>query len=177
MHVDAKKIAAAGVLAAFSTVLVILSAVIETNSLFLIAAAAFCVGIAVREWGVRFGTGFFAACIFLNFLLAPNKIYCITFAAMGIYILMSEFLWEKIADSKNLKKRIVFLWVGKYIVFNCIYIPAIVFFPSLIITKKLEGTIFWIVLAAGQIGLFVFDRAYVYFQGYIWGKIRQKLIK
>ena len=45
MHVNAKKMAFTGVLAAFAVILLVLSAVIETSSLFLIAAAAFCVGI------------------------------------------------------------------------------------------------------------------------------------
>lgn len=177
MHVEAKKIAEAGVLAAFSVLLVILSTVIETNSLFLLAAASFCTGIAIREWGVRFGTAFFAACIFLSILLAPDKMYCITFGAMGIYILLSEFMWEKLADSKRAKKRAVLLWIGKYIIFNCMYIPAIVFFPALIFSKKFADSMLVFLFLAGQIGIFIFDRAYVYFQGYIWGKLRKKLMK
>ena len=39
MHVNAKKMAFTGVLAAFAVILLVLSAVIETSSLFLIAAA------------------------------------------------------------------------------------------------------------------------------------------
>lgn len=177
MHVDTKKIATAGLLAAVSVLLVVLSSVIETNSLFLIAAASFCVGIAIREWGVRMGTGFFIACVFLNFLVAPNKVYGITFMAMGVYILMTEIMWEKIAAAKKLQNRKLFLWIGKYVVFNCIYLPAIIFFPSLIFTKRITNHMLWILVLAGQAGIFVFDRAYVYFQGYVWGKLRQKLMK
>lgn len=177
MHVDAKKIATAGLLAACAVLLVVLGAVIETNSLFLIAAASFCVGIAIREWGLRMGAGFLTACVCLNGLLAPNKLYGITFAAMGIYIWMSELLWEKIADAKRLKRRKSVLWFGKYVIFNCMYIPVMVFFPALFFTKKLADSMTVVLFFAGQIGLLIFDKAYVYFQGYVWGKLRRKLMK
>lgn len=177
MHVSAKKIATAGVLAAVSVLLNVLGSVIETNSLFLIAAAAFCVGIAVREWGERFGAGFLTACVFLNILLIPNKIYCLTFTAMGLYILLSEFLWGKIANAHNLKKRTLLLWCGKYMIFNAMYVPVLVCIPSLIFTKRIEGNMIWILWAAGQAALFVFDKAYLYFQGTVWGNLRKKLMK
>ena len=78
MHVSGKKIAISGLLVAFSAVMLILSSVIETNSLFLIAAASFCVGIAIREWGIRFGMGFLIASTLVNVFVAPNKFYCLT---------------------------------------------------------------------------------------------------
>ena len=51
MHVNAKKMAFTGVLAAFAVILLVLSAVIETSGLFLIAAAAFCVGVVLGNQG------------------------------------------------------------------------------------------------------------------------------
>lgn len=177
MHVNAKKIAAAGLLAAFVVVMMILSSTIETNSLFFIAAASFCVGITIREWGIRFGAGFLIASIILILFLAPNKMYCITFAGMGIYLLLVEWLWERIANSEEMKQRAVKLWIGKYVIFNMIYIPVLCFLPSLIVAKKITGILFIAVWAAGQIALFVYDRAYLYFQASVWGKLRMKLVK
>lgn len=177
MHVNAKRIAAAGLLAAFIVVMMILSSTIETNSLFFIAAASFCVGIAIREWGIRFGMGFLIASIMLNLFLAPNKMYCITFAGMGLYLLLAEWLWERIANAEEMKQRMVKLWIGKYVIFNLIYIPVLYFLPSLIVTKKITGILFAAVWAAGQIALFVYDRAYLYFQASIWGKMRVKLMR
>ena len=49
MHVEAKKMATAGLLVAFSVIMMILSSVIESSSLFFIAAASFCIGSVVRE--------------------------------------------------------------------------------------------------------------------------------
>lgn len=177
MHVNAKKVAAAGLLAAFIVVMMVLSSTIETNSLFFIAAASFCVGITIREWGIRFGAGFLVASILLNLFLAPNKMYCFTFAGMGLYLLLAEWLWERIANTEVMKQRTMKLWIGKYVIFNLIYIPVLYFLPSLIITKKMTGMLFVIVWAAGQIALFVYDKAYLYFQACVWGKMRAKLMK
>lgn len=177
MHVSGKKIAISGLLVAFSAVMLVLSSVIETNSLFLIAAASFCVGIAIREWGTRFSMGFLIASTLVNVLVAPNKFYCITFAAMGVYLLLSEYLWKKFAAKTDMKNRVLALWTGKYVIFNCIYIPALLFFQELLFAKKVTGfllLVFWLV---GQIALYVYDRVYLYFQGAIWGKLRTKLMR
>ena len=45
MHVKAKNVATAGLLVALTVIMLVLSTVIESNSLFLIAAASFCVGV------------------------------------------------------------------------------------------------------------------------------------
>lgn len=177
MHVNAKKTALAGLLAAFSTVMLVLSSMIETNSLFFICAASFCVGIAIREWGIRLGFAFLVASTLINVLVAPNKIYCITFAAMGTYLLFSEFLWEKIAATKQMKYRTLTLWIGKYVIFNLIYIPALVFFEEMLFAKEIKGMLWIAFFFLGQIALFVYDKVYGYFQGVIWGKLRMKLLK
>ena len=70
MHVNAKKIAVAGLLAAFSAVMLVLSSMIESSSLFFIAAASFCVGIVIREWGVGLGFGFLIASTFVNVIVS-----------------------------------------------------------------------------------------------------------
>ena len=102
-----------GVLAAFAVILLVLSAVIETSSLFLIAAAAFCVGIVLREWGIRAGAAFLTASFLVGLIVAPNRLYCITFLAMGIYLVLSEILWEKVAQSSKIQKKTVAVWIGK----------------------------------------------------------------
>lgn len=175
MHVKAKKIAVMGLLAAFAVLLLIFSAVIETNSLFLITAAAFCVGIVIREWGTVSGAVFLAGTFLLGLIIAPNRLYCITFLAMGVYLLADEVLWEKIANSGKLKNRKATLWIGRYIIFNCIFLPVLFFFPALLFGGKTVEIVFWIALVGGEIGLFVFEKAYVYFQIFIWGRFRQKL--
>ena len=176
MHVGAKRVALAGVLVAFTVAIMVLGSVIESSTLFFIGAASFCVGIAVREWGLRFGFGFLIAVVLVNIMVAPNKLYCITLAGMGFYIWMSEFLWEKIASTPRMKSRNVVLWIGKYVVFNAMYVPILFFMPKLIFTGRINGLAAVVFLFIGQAVFFVYDRAYVYFQGYIWGKIRVKVM-
>ena len=169
MHVGAKRIAIAGLLVAASAVFLILSSVIESNSLFLIAAASFCVGIAIREWGIGFGAGFLSASTLVNLMVAPNKFYCISFAAMGLYLLLSECLCKKIMS-------IWMLWVGKYVIFNVIYIPAVLFFQELLFAREVTGALLVVFLLAGQLALYVYDKAHLYFQNAIWGKLRVKVL-
>ncbi len=174
MLLNAKKVALSGLLAAFSVVLMILSSVIETSSLFFIAAASFCVGIVIRECGLWWGAGFYVASVLLNFLLAPNKMYCITLAAMSLYLLLTEWLWKKVAENERLEKRNLKLWIGKYVIFNLIYIPIIWLMPNLFLTKEVSQMMILGLWAAGQVAVFVYDYAYRYFQGKIWGKLRTK---
>lgn len=177
MHVNAKKMAFTGVLAAFAVILLVLSAVIETSSLFLIAAAAFCVGIVLREWGIKAGMAFLTASFLVGLMIAPNRLYCITFLAMGIYLVLSEILWEKVAESPKIQKKKTAVWIGKYLIFNAMFIPALLIFPTLILTEEAADKLFWVVLVAAQAGLFIFDKAYMYFQIFIWGKMRNKIMK
>lgn len=170
MYVSAKKMAFLGLLLAISVVLVILSGILEFNTLFLLAAASFCLGIAIRECGLRLGLGFFLGSSILSFLIAPNKFYCITFSAMSLYILMNEFAWEKLAKIKN---RNLVLWVIKYMVFNVIYLPLVFLMPHLFYQGTISIRILTLLIIGGQIAIVIFDKAYTYFQSHIWGRFRK----
>ena len=58
MHVKARMTAFSGLLLALSVVCMALGSVIETNTLFLLAAASYFVGIIIREFGMKAGSGF-----------------------------------------------------------------------------------------------------------------------
>ncbi len=177
MHVRTKQLAISGLLAAVSAVLMVLSSVIETNSLFLIAAASFGVGITIREWGIPSAWGYYIASSLLNLLVTPNKYYCVTYAMMGMYILLTEWLWEKIAESGYLLSyRMTLLWLGKYLVFNAMYIPAVLFLQDLLFSRRVQSLGIALVIVVGQVAVFIFDSAYRYFQSAIWGRIRIKIM-
>ena len=176
MHVDTKKIAVSGMLAAFSAVLMYASTMLETSTLFLISLASFSVGIVIREWGNRTGVAFWIASTLIHFLIVPNKFYCGTYLAMGLYILLSEVLWEKIAESGYLTYRRSLLWLGKFIIFDIMFVPAVLFLQGLIFQREISTMEMLIVVAVGQVALIVYDNAYRYFQGAIWGRIRIKLM-
>ena len=177
MHIGTKKIATAGLLVAFTVVMMILSSVVESSSLFFIGAASFCIGIAIREWGTWFGLAFLVASAMLNFLLAPNKMYCLTFVGMGLYLWLSELLWDRIAAAPELSHRTIKLWIGKIAIFSLIYIPVLLFFPTLFIAETLTGLLTIIIFFVGQIVFVVYDVAYRYFQSRIWGSLRVRFIR
>lgn len=51
MHLKAKRAAFGGLLLAMTVIFMFLGSVIETNTLFLLAAASFFVGVVFREFG------------------------------------------------------------------------------------------------------------------------------
>lgn len=176
MLLNAKKLSFLSLLLACAVLLVILGGVLEFNTLFLLAAASFCVGIAIRESGLRFGSGFYIASILLSFLLAPNKLYCITFAAMGFYVVLSEYSYHRLTFVKwnqNLRKK-AFLLI-KFILFNIMYIPILLFLPEVVYQGRISPVFFAGFLLGGQGALFIYDKAYMYFQTYLWGKLRKRL--
>lgn len=87
MHVNAKKIAIGGLLLALTEVCIALGSVIETNTLFLLAAASYFVGFLIRETDIRTGAVFYAAGVLLGILISPNKLYVISYAAMGLSLI------------------------------------------------------------------------------------------
>jgi hypothetical protein len=175
MLLNAKKIAFLGLLLAVTVLLIALSGIIEFNTLFLLGAASFGVGIAIRESSIRYGTGFYLAAILLGLILAPNKHYCITFAAMGLYIIVIEFTFDRFSGIKSNISRIKLYWLIKYITFNIMYIPMIVFLPRLIYQGDINPFILAVIILAGQAVLYVYDMAYRLFQRDIWGRLRNKL--
>jgi len=164
-----------GLLLAVTALLIILSGVLEFNTLFLLGAASFGVGIAIRESNIRYGTGFYLGAILIGLILAPNKLYCITFAAMGFYIIVIEYSFDKLVNIQNNRRRIRLYWVIKYITFNLMYLPMLLFLPRLIYQGNINPILTLILLLAGQVVLFVYDMAYNYFQKYIWSRVRNKL--
>lgn len=176
MHVKAKTVALGGLLLALTVVFMALGSVIETSTLFLLAAASFFVGIVIREFGMRSGAAFYLAAVLLGFITAPNKFYVVTFAAMGFYILGVEAVWRWLEKRHEMDHRHRIFWIAKYIIFNIVYIPVILVFRDLLFAQSVSDKILLAAAAGGQIGLFIYDRAYDYVQAHMWGKIRGRLL-
>lgn len=194
MHLKTKKLAFSGIALALCIIFMVLGSVIESNTLALLALASFSVGIITCEFGVRYSVAYLAAAIILGFLIAPNKFYCLTFAAMGLYILLDEVLWLILNRVKMKQQRInfqtsdshqkadkwsVLMWFAKWLIFNAMYVPIILMFPAFLFTGKLaqyhtaKGIM--LVLLLGQIVWLIYDRVYDYFQRVIWNKYRKIL--
>lgn len=177
MHVNAKKTAVSGLLMALSVLLLVLSGVLDFSTLFFLAVAAFFVGIIIKEYGLGYGAAFFTGCTILGFLLAPQKLYCITYAMMGIYVLGVEALWQYLGKHPTWNHRKMIFTAGKFVIFNLMYLPALLLFPKLIFAGELSEKLILVFLLGGQAALFVYDKAYEYFLVQMWGQVREKLFK
>lgn len=175
MHVKAKKIAFGGLLLTLTEVCIALGSVIETNTLFLLAAASYFVGTVIRESDVRTGAAFYTAGVLLGILVSPDKLYVVSYAAMGLYVLAIEFVWRSLGRLSENRNRKALFWIAKYLIFNILYIAILLGMKNVLLEGNLSVGILAGVLAAGQMGLFIYDRAYEYFQMQIWGKIRKML--
>lgn len=175
MHVKAKQMAFLGLLAAFVSLLVVFASVLESNTFFLLAAGAYCTGIAIREFGLRLGTGFSIACMLLGLILSPNKIYALTFAGLSFYIVFFEGAHLFFARARFEAHRRVLFFISKLLVFNLLYIPMLLLFPKVIFAGSISTTVLFSLLATGQIGWLIYDKAYPYFQIMVWGKLRGKI--
>ena len=176
MHVKAKTMAFGGLLLALSVVCMALGSIIETSTLFLLAAASFFVGVVIREFGLRIGAAFYIAAVFLGFITAPNKIYVLTFAAMGFYIWGIEAVWRWLEKRPQYRNRRMIFWISKYVIFNIVYIPIVIAFREMLFARAVSDTMMIIVVLGGQIALFIYDRAYDYVQAHLWGKLRGRMM-
>lgn len=175
MHVGARRIAVLGMLTALSILLVYMGSILESSTFFFLAIASYGVGIANREYQRRWMVAYAIASVLLSFLVAPNKLYCCTFAGMSLYMVLTELLWEWIAERKEMQHKNLILWILKYVIFNLMYIPVILFLPNLIFTGEVSKTYLYLALLVGQAALFLYDKAYHYIQAEVWSKLRKGL--
>lgn len=165
-----------GLMLALTVICMLLGSVVETNTLFLLAAASFFVGIIIREFGWKTGAAFYLAGVLLGMILAPNKLYVVSYAGMGLYILLIELIWDKLDRIPADINRKALFWTAKYLIFNLMYIPGVLGFQKVLFSRKMSVGVLLVVLLIGQAGLFVYDWAYEYMQRNIWSKIRGKIL-
>ena len=107
---------------------------------------------------MRTGGAFYVADVLLGLLIAPNKFYVFSFAAMGLYIVIIEAAWRFLGRSSRTQRQTIF-WAVKYMAFNVMYIPMLIFFEELILGgQKLSPIMTAGIWIAGQIALFIYDR-------------------
>ncbi len=152
MLLKSRDVAYLGVLLGLNQLFIILSSVIETNTLILLAGAALNVGIVIVEFGGRSGLLFYVASCILGFFLTFNKIELITYILFfGLYSIVKHIFEIKI-NSKTM------LYVAKFIYFN-IDLAAMYFTVKLFMPFK---PVWWMILAAQALFL-VYDYAFTVF--------------
>ncbi|MFV0465404.1 MAG: hypothetical protein ACK5ML_04960 [Lachnospiraceae bacterium] len=175
MHVKSKQMAFLGILSGLITICIVVSSILEFNSLFFLCAAAYGIGIAIREFGIRSGFTCFAACLMLGIFLAPNKLYLLTFSVFSCYILGREGMYLFLGRRESLRHRNVFYLLGKWILFHAFLIPVLLFFPKLIYPGELFTGFYILIFLVAQVVWLIYDKGYDFFQSQIWSRIRNKI--
>ena len=166
-------------LLAIAVILLYLSNVMESSTVFFLALAAFCTGIVQREYGIKSGWVFWIANMLLGLIVIPQKLYMVTFAVFSLYILLTEMGWSCLCRRVDENKRNRMFVIVRLLVFNVMYLPLVLGMPKLFLGEtlllKTGDFLYPLLFLGGQLFLVLFDRAYVYFQGVIWGRIRRAI--
>lgn len=86
-----------------------------------------------------------------------------------------EAVHRRLVASRIQNRRAAF-WIIKYIIFNILYIPAVLLLQELLFGRRMSGMMLVGIIAAGQIGIWLYDRAYEYVQRHIWSRMRGHLM-
>lgn len=158
------KIAYLGVLLGLNQIFIILSSVIETNTIILFAAAALLVGVVIVEFGAKSGILFYIASCLLGFFLSFNKFEFVTYIVFfGLYSYIKHLLEMKVVNKST-------LFLTKLIFFNFALI-IMYFVIKLFIAIKLT----WWMILAGQILFIIYDYAFTLFINYYINNIKPKI--
>lgn len=164
MLLKSKKMAYLGVLLGLNQLFIILSSVIETNTLLLMMAASLLVGVVIIEFGSKSGITFYAASCILGFFLTFNKVEIFTYIIFfGLYSIVKHLVEYRTHNK-------VTEYVIKFIFFN-ISLIVLYFVVRMFITLKI---VWWMVIGAEFLFL-IYDYAFTVFINYYMDKIRPKL--
>lgn len=169
LHIKPEEVAWGGIMMALAVLLIVLAGIIEPSSVFLLAAASFITGIFQRRFSLKAGIAFTIGAFTAGFILAPQKLYCFTFAGFSIYVVVAEYLRGK--GILNVAGMVV-----KGVCYHILLAAALILvkyfigFDALFADgwiKKLSGIPALLAAAAviaAEIMWIIFDRAYLYFQ-------------
>lgn len=164
MLLKSRDVAYLGVLLGLNQLFIILSSVIETNTLILMAGAALIIGIVIVEFGGRNGFIFYIASCILGFFLTFNKIELITYILFfGLYSIVKHIFEIKI-NGRTMQ------YAAKFIYFN---IDLAVMYFTLKLFMPFEPA--WWMIPVAQALFLVYDYAFTVFISSYSDKIKPKL--
>lgn len=157
-----RALAGVALLSAFSLILLLLGTFISVNTLFFTALAAYIIGYSIYKYRLGYGAMQLAVCTILDFILNPDKFHWILYLCLGGYIFLSEWIfrtWNHMEDGrKKMRRQLIYNWI----LFNILYMPVVFFFSSLLseaeIFRGISGKL--LLIAAGEFGWLVYDKAY-----------------
>ncbi len=169
LHLKSEETAWGGIMMALAVILIVLSGVIEQSSLFLLAAASFMTGVFQRRFSTKAGIAFIIGTFLIGLFLAPQKLYCFTFAGFSVYISVAEYL-------RNKKVSFASGMIIKGICYHILLVLALIIvnyfigFESLFLDgwiktlSKIPALFVVVLIAAVEILWITFDKAYTFFQ-------------
>ena len=164
MLLNSKDTAYLGVLLGLNQLFIILSSVIETSTIILMAAGALVVGVVVVEFGGKTGILFYIASCILGFILTFNKVEIITYICFfGIYSIIKHYIETKV--------------LNRYIS----YAVKIASFNILIFLTYLTARLFinfplqWLMILSAQVLFLIYDYAFTTFINVYINSIKPKL--
>ncbi len=164
MLLKGRDLAYLGVLLGLNQLFIILSSIIETNTIILMATAALIVGVVVVEFGGKAGIIFYLASCISGFFITFNKVEIITYIGFfGIYSIIKHYIETKI----NNKYISYALKIGS---FN-LSLLLMYFFVKLFISLPLR----WWMILGGQILFIIYDYSFTMFITQYINSIRPKL--
>lgn len=160
MLLKSKKIAYLGILLAINQIILILSTVFVSNTLFIFALAAIIIGVVIIEFNLSTGVTFYIASSILSLILVPDKLQIITYIAFfGIYSIV-KYLIEMLVNRKFLSVIIEFiLKIAFFNIVLLIYYFALSQFVNII---QIDLGSNWLLIILAE----AFFIAYDYFLGY-----------
>ncbi len=166
MLLNSKKIAFLGVLLGLNQLFLVLSSVIETNTLILMSAAALMIGIVIVEYDFKSSVIFYAASCILGFFITFNKLEILTYILFfGMYSIVKHLI-----ESRVHNKSIEYLI--KIIYFNAA-LAGLYFTVRLFVALKI---VWWMVIGL-EAAFFIYDFAFTIFINYYIDNIKPKLKK
>lgn len=174
MHLKSKQLSFLGLLLAISTILFLIGSYTNMSTLFFIAAASFCLGIAIYETTLMLGFGFFIAGTALVFILSPNKFHCFTYCGLCFYIFILELLRKK--TRIYMHQRL--LWIIKFAFLNlCYTVPVLYFFKDFLLSSSItwNAKSYVVIVLSAQVVFFLYDMAYRHAIPLGWLRLKQRI--
>lgn len=154
---------------ALTVILIVLSGVIESSSLFILALASFATGIVERKFSLRTGIAFTIGAAFIGFFVAPQKLYVFTYLGFSIYVVLAEYFREK--NIYGVKSFVI-----KGVLYHILLIIAValvnyfigfdVFLENSFINNisKIQILYYLVLFVFAEALWILFDKAYIFFQ-------------
>ena len=164
---QSRTVALLGLLLAINQIFIVLAAVLDISSLTMLAIAAMMIGIAILETSLASGAAFFTASCLLGLILCPIKLYILSYAVMGLYVLLKELLERKLRH--RMSKWLLLL--VKLACFNAYFVPLLLLVPGILLEagegKQMLIVVWALTQAAVVLCDYLYDRILVLYQSRI----------